>query len=60
MLLQSRKQDSESEAWGSVLDFSICVIPTKLGEASYQKMAGDLQTLSRSLLVDAIDNVSRN
>lgn len=52
ILIEGQPQDAEVEAWVPVFSVSIYVLPSKLGEDRYQRMADDMQDLSRSLLVD--------
>jgi hypothetical protein len=50
--LESRSEGTSSDAWSPVLEISVWVLPTKIGEAAYETMADDLQKISHSLLVD--------
>lgn len=50
--LASRPEGASAEAWKEVLALDVIVLPSKLGDERYRKMADDLQEVSRSLLVD--------
>lgn len=52
IMLEARPEDRVSDTWQRVLDVRVYVLPSKLGEERYQRMANDLQELSRGLLVD--------
>jgi hypothetical protein len=52
LLLEAQPEGSPNDRWQRVLALDVFVLPTKLGEDRYDRMAQDLQDLSRSLLVD--------
>ena len=52
IVLEARSDVSQHSRWETVLIVAVYVLPSKLGEARYESMADDLETLSRSLLVD--------
>ena len=52
MLLEAQPEGSIADAWEIILTLDVFVLPSKLGEDRYDRMANDLQEVSRSLLVD--------
>lgn len=50
--VEARSEDSATEEWTKVLSVEVYVLPSKLGDDRYNSMVGDLQELSRSLLID--------
>lgn len=52
LLLESQAEGSDADTWTTLLTLDVFVLPSKLGEDRYDRMADDLQEVSRSLLVD--------
>ena len=50
--VESRTPHTRDAQWARVIDAPVVVVPSKLGEESYLYMAAELQSLSRSLIVD--------
>ena len=59
VILESREEVSDLEAWKPLLQFSVYVVPSKISEESYQRMVDDLSDLSRSLVVDLYGKSNR-
>lgn len=59
ILLQARPRASTADAWDTLFDATVYVVPTKLGDDAYETMTDDLQAISRSLLVDLYGKSSR-
>src|SRR3972149_2165213 len=51
-VLESRYDQSPSETWVRVFIDNVYILPSKIGEDSYQSMSNDLEEVSRSLLID--------
>ena len=52
LLLEAQPAAPPNDRWHRVLALDVFVLPSKLGEDRYDRMAQDLQDVSRSLLVD--------
>ena len=52
LLLESQPESASDDRWHPVVSLDLYVLPSKLGEARYDRMASELQDVSRSLLVD--------
>jgi len=52
IILESRYDQSPSETWVRVFIDNVYILPSKIGEDSYQSMSNDLEEVSRSLLID--------
>lgn len=52
ILVERQPHDSSPEQWTPLFSTEIGVIPSKLGEARYERMADEMQKVSRDLLVD--------
>jgi hypothetical protein len=58
--LQARLEDSGESAWEEILAGSVMVVPSKIGEEAYLRMAQDLKNLNRSLLLDLYGKSKRS
>jgi hypothetical protein len=52
ILLEAQAANLATDFWDPVIGIKVFVLPSKLGEERYHRMADDLKELSRSLLVD--------